>query len=537
MTLFSVGLSGLGTAQQALRATSNNISNVNTPGYSREQAMLAEEKSGGVRVEQVQRQSDKFVNAQLNASVEKASSLEVYSNNMSELDRLLADPDAGLAPIMQNFFNSMRDMASSPANPAARQGVLGTAQTLSAQFRAFDSHLEDKRASVNGQISSEVEQVNNIAEQVAILNKEIVVSRARTGEEPNSLLNKRDDLVATLSTKMGVRLSIQDGGSFNLSLPNGSALVAGDQSFNIEVMESSQDPLRLVVGYRDSAGNLTELPEKDIRGGSLGGIMAFRSEQLDKVQNELGRLAVSLGGAFNEQHKAGVDLNGDPGENFFFIDKPRVLDNTTNATTPMLSAEFTDTKDLTGKDYDLKVTDAATGEFMVRRSDGESFTVTMDGANQIEFEGVRLTVGAPGGLTLNDRFTLQPTRGSAGYLSVEIDDIVEIAAAQSTSSGDNRNALALQDLQSENIIGGRASLTQGYAALVGDVGNSSSVAKVNLEVQNSLTGQVREVQQSISGVNLDEEATNLVRYQQFYQANAKVIQIATTLLDNILNIR
>ena len=106
-----------------------------------------------------------------------------------------------------------------------------------------------------------------------------------------------------------------------------------------------------------------------------------------------------------------------------------------------------------------------------------------------------------------------------------------------SASGDNRNALALQNLQSENVVGGSASVSGAYGSIVSDVGNRTNVVKVNLDARQGLTDQLRAVQQSESGVSLDEEAANLIRYQQFYQANARVIDTAGTIMDTILNLR
>ncbi|MCP1364473.1 flagellar hook-associated protein FlgK, partial [Halomonas sp. BBD48] len=112
-----------------------------------------------------------------------------------------------------------------------------------------------------------------------------------------------------------------------------------------------------------------------------------------------------------------------------------------------------------------------------------------------------------------------------------------LTLASDPASGDNRNALALQNLQNGDLVGGAASLSEAYASLVSDVGNRTNVVQANLSAQSVLTEQLTAVQQSESGVNLDEEAANLIRFQQFYQANAKVIQTGSTLLDTILGIR
>lgn len=179
-TIFSVGLSGLNAAQNALNTTSNNISNVYTPGYNRELTLLGQSRAdAGVQVNAVQRQFNQFVASQLNAATSASSALRAYENQISQIDNLLADRSAGLSPLMQNFFSSLQDLAGAPSDPAARQGLLGTADTLTAQFRAFDGYLQDMQVGINGQIRDEVVQVNNLTEQLATLNREIALARAQ----------------------------------------------------------------------------------------------------------------------------------------------------------------------------------------------------------------------------------------------------------------------------------------------------------------------------------------------------------------------
>ncbi|MFD1690735.1 flagellar hook-associated protein FlgK [Azotobacter chroococcum] len=331
MSIFSIGVSGLNAAQVALSTTSNNITNVYTDGYNRQTTLLGESGVGnGVQVEGVQRQFNQFVATQLNQATSNSSALDTYETQIAQIDNLLADSEAGLAPLLQSFFSSLQDLASAPSDPAARQGLIGTADTLSAQFRAFDGYLEDMQQGVNGQIEDVVFQINNTAEQIAMLNREISLAKAKTGEAPNSLLDQRDQLVAELSTMVDVELTIQDGGTYNISIGNGQSLVSGTRSFALEAMASSADPSRTVVGYRDGAGNLREFSESTFTGGELGGLMTFRSETLDKTQNQLGQLAVSLAQGFNAQHAEGVDLNGDAGGDFFSIGAPTVYSNANN---------------------------------------------------------------------------------------------------------------------------------------------------------------------------------------------------------------
>jgi len=537
MSIFSIGVSGLNAAQVALNTTSNNITNVYTDGYNRQTTLLGQSGAGnGVRVEGVQRQFSQFVATQLNQATSNSSALDTYETQIAQIDNLLADSEAGLAPLLQSFFSSLQDLASAPSDPAARQGLIGTADTLSAQFRAFDGYLDDMQQSANGQIGDVVFQINNTAEQIAMLNREIGLAKAKTGEASNSLLDQRDQLVAELSTMVDVELTIQDGGTYNISIGNGQSLVSGTRSFALEAMASSADPSRTVVGYRDGAGNLREFSESTFTGGELGGLMTFRSETLDKTQNQLGQLAVSLAQGFNAQHAEGVDLNGDAGQDFFSIGAPTVYSNASNDSAAYLEASFSDDlSGLTASDYDVKFS-ATDGYSVTRRDIGETTTFAA-GATTLEFGGMLVTVnGTPAD---GDRFLVQPTRHAAGQLENLIQDTALIAAGQAeggTGSGDNRNALALQALQDEALVGGVASLSQAYASMVGDVGNRTNVVQVNRQAQAGLTQQLRALQLSESGVNLDEEAANLIRFQQYYQASAKVIEVGATVLDTLLGL-
>lgn len=641
MSMFSIGLSGLNAAQNALNTTSNNISNIFTPGYNRELTQLGEGRAGGgVQVNAIERQFNTYVANQLNNAKTQSSALSTYNNQISQIDNLLADRAAGLSPLMQGFFSSLEDLASSPSDPAARQGVLGTANTLSAQFRSFDGYLQDMQSNINHQIKDEVTQINNTVEQIAGLNREIALARARSGEAPNSLLNQRDFLVSELNERMDLRVNVQDGKTYNISLPNGQPLVTGTSAFKLEAIPSEHDPQRIVVGYRDGGGNLTALNESTIRGGTLGGLMSFRAETLDRTQNQIGQLAVSLSVAFNEQHKQGIDLNGAQGEDFFSVREPQAYSYPGNASGVTSIAFDVDNIDqLKATDYTVSF---AGGVPTVTRNDNGLAVDIGTGwdaaSNTFSFGGISMTFSnTPAN---GDSFEIQPVRRAANGMEVNIADVDKIAAGAaefdgeggstlnsykssgdldvsdistspaafsshqsyqmsvdsegtltlspeaavsvngqafdaSTSTlavgdtvtidgisftldglpdedetatltisqniiaatGDNRNALALQDLQSKNIVGGSATVSGAYGVIVSDVGNRANITQVNLDARQGLTDQLRAVQQSESGVNLDEEAANLIRYQQYYMANARVIDTAGTVMDTILNLR
>lgn len=634
MSIFSIGVTGLNAAQVALATTGNNITNVYTPGYNREVTLLAENRTGsGVGVSGVQRQFNQFIATQLNQAISSNSALSAYEVQINQIDNLLADRDAGLAPLFQNFFSAMQKLVATPSDPAARQGVLGTADTLTAQFRAFDSYLNDMQSGVNGQLDNQVVQVNNIAEQIAKLNREIGLAKAKTGTEPNSLLNQRDQLVTELSGYVSVKVVQQDGGGYNIGIGNGLSLVAGSASFRLETMPSAADPTRTVIAYRDTNGALLELREENFTGGQIGGLMTFRRETLDRAQNQLGQMAVAMAVGFNAQHRLGVDLNGDQGGDFFSVGAPSAFSSSKNSSAASLTAEYDPTKinELNIVDYD--VVHSAGAYTVTRRDTGAVVDGNYDAvAGTLSFGGMTVTVnGTPAD---GDRFQIQPVRRAAQQLRTEVADIGKIAAGTvtlspasgaagaanvawtakldpansdklsigssgsvtytvsydgtdysatdaggnpvdvqvkevdgkpvlslggvevslaadlaggesfslsastlSSGSGDNRNAVQMLELQNIKLVNGSASLSQAYASMVSDVGNRTNIVQVNQDAQEGLVKQLKAVQQSESGVSLDEEGANLLRFQRYYQASAKVIEIGTTVIDTLLSMR
>ncbi|WP_346799122.1 flagellar basal body rod C-terminal domain-containing protein [Halomonas sp. Bachu 37] len=303
--------------------------------------------------------------------------------------------------------------------------MIGNAQTLSAQFRSFDSYLQDMQNNINSEIKDEITQVNNTTQQIAGLNREIALARARTGEAPNSLLNQRDQMIAELSERMDSRLNIQDDKTYNVSLPNGQPLVSGTDAFKLVPVQDETDPQRTLVGYRDGGGNVVTMEEDVITGGSLGGLLRFRQETLDKTQDQIGQLAVSLTTAFNEQHKQGVDLNGEQGEDFFSIRVPQAYNGPENsAKVASIAFDPTRVDEVRATDYQVRYDGT---EFTVTRQDsGEEVSAEWDGT-MLSFGGIDMALnGTP---AAGDTFNVQPVRRAAAGMDVRVNDLDKIAAA------------------------------------------------------------------------------------------------------------
>ncbi|AUV00789.1 flagellar hook-associated protein FlgK [Phytobacter ursingii] len=543
--LINTAMSGLSAAQAALNTTSNNISSYNVTGYTRQTTVLNAANStlgaggwigNGALVTGVQREYDSFITNQLRAANTQSSSLTTRYNQMSKIDNMLSGSTNTLATALQGFFSSVQTLVSNAEDSSSRQSVLGKADGLVNQFKVADQYLRDQDKQVNTSISSSVDQINNYTSQIANLNDQISrLTAVGGGASPNDLLDQRDQLVSELNSIVGVEVSVQDNSTYNITMANGYTLVQGSTSRQLAAVASSDDPSRTTVAYVDpTAGNI-EIPEKLLTTGSLGGVLTFRSQDLDKTRNTLGQLAYAFADAFNAQHKQGYDVDGDAGTDFFTIGTPATLSNAKNTGTGALTATISDRTQVQATDYKLIKTD--TGWNVTRLADNTAFAVAPDASGNLSFDG--LTISVSGTANKNDSFTVKPVVNAITNMSVAITDESKIAMASSSTSGksDNTNGQALLNLQNSKVIGNTKSFNDAYASMISYVGTTTSTLKTSSTTQANVVTQLSDQQQSISGVNLDEEYGNLQRYQQYYLANAQVLQTANTLFDAILNVR
>ncbi|MGO4332798.1 flagellar hook-associated protein FlgK [Cupriavidus sp. 2TAF22] len=635
MSLFNIGLSGLNTAQNALTTVGHNLSNAATTGYTRQNTIIASAggqytSAGfygqGSNATSVVRVYDEFLTNQLRGAQTASAQLSTYSDQIGQIDNLLADQKGGLAPLMQKFFAAVQGVSDTPADPAARQNLLNAGQSLTGQMRAANAYFQQLRDGVNSQLQSSVTQINAFSQQIAKLNTQITqATAAGAGQPPNDLLDQRDQLVSQLTQIVGVKVVPQDG-TYNVFAGNGQALVMGSSSYDLKAVASADDPSRTTIAYTQANGNAYEMDESSLTGGSVGGLLKFRSETLDSAQNAIGRLSVTLAQTFNDQHKLGVDLTGQIGGNLFTLGTPAVIAKTTNTGASAVSATISNTSQLTTSDYTLSFD--GTNYNLVRASDSK-VVASQAGATAIypltlSADGVDVNI--PTAMSTNDSFQIQPTRNVAAAMDMAITDPAKIAAAgplrastgatntgtgtvkvsnvaagfslpattitaKYTAAGyvftdaagaavvpttgptpngaatdfsfngitvsfagtpavndtftlapnlggvsDNGNALTLAKLQNVKTIGGVSSYNDAFAQLVNDVGSRAKSVQIASTSQDSVTTQVTTAQQSVSGVNMDEETVSMLRFQQLYQANAKVIQTATNLFDTIIGI-
>src|SRR3989344_3454358 len=271
-----IGISGLLAFQRELATTGHNISNANTPGYSRQVVELTAQNplpSGngyigtGVQVSSVRRSYDDFLTANIRSATASNSQLQQYYQLASQVDNLLADPKAGLTPSLQRFFDSVQTVSNDPTSTAARQVLLSEANALADRFHYLGQRLNDLRNGVNTQISSSVNEINSIASGIASINKQIIDAQGVGGGQPtNDLLDKRDALVVQLAQRVAVTAIPQDDGALNIFIGNGQTLVAGNTASALSVTTSTFDQTRSEIGY--AVGGVATIITNSITGGT-----------------------------------------------------------------------------------------------------------------------------------------------------------------------------------------------------------------------------------------------------------------------------
>ncbi len=545
-SIFTIGQTALAAAQAGVSTAGQNIANVSTPGYSRQsviQTASTPQPLGfgylgqGTQVTEIRRVYNDYLGSQLVSAQSGSSELGVQYTQAQQIDNMLADPNAGLSPAMQDFFNGLQEVSTFPADAPARQAALSNAQALTSRFQDIQGRLEDIRQGVNLQISDNVQTINQLAQQLVALNQAIDRAQSLTSGKPaNDLLDQREQALLELSQRIKVTVS-QQGGKYTVSIGNGQPLVTGATYHSLKTVASSTDPTRLEVAY-DTTGPKAILSADSLAGGSLGGLLTFRTETLEPAQNALGRIALGLASAMNTQQAQGYTL-ADPathGSAFFTLPAMSAVASSANQGNAAIGAELDDASLLTTSDYRLQFLG---GQYRLTRTADNTLLKSSATLSETlaasSSEGFSITLsGTP---SEGDEFLIRPTAGVAASLTLAISNTNDIAAAASANShGDNSNILRMIALQTDKTLGGGTdSYQSAYAKLVNQIGSTTRQLEATSTSAATIQKQAERAMQDVSGVNLDEEAANLIKYQQAYQAAAKVLQLAKQMFDSLLS--
>lgn len=447
MSLLNTAITGIKAHQKALETTGHNISNANTEGYSRQEAVMVSANplyrgfgyiGQGVEISTVRRVNDQFLTIQLRQDTSNFHDLQTYRESIEQVDRILADDRTGLQPQLDRYFAALQGAADNPAYVPSRDVVLGEAQGLVDRFATISEYLHDLNETLNGQLRTSTEQINALAVGIAELNEEIVNARGDAATAPpNDLYDKRDSLVRQLAELVDVDV-IEVGETYNIAIGNGQPLVLKYDANRLEATPSLQDPNRYGIRYVSKVENVDVTD--NITGGSVGGRLQYRNEALDLAINSLGRLAVAFVQETNAQHKLGIDLEGRFGNDFFqdmndpSLTRERVYSYGTNGppNDRVFNVYFEDTRELSTSEYTLNLPGpGATRYEVIRKADGvtvDEGALLGDYPQELEFDGLRVVLES-GTFQQGDTFTIAPLRFTADKVEKLIDRPAELALA------------------------------------------------------------------------------------------------------------
>jgi len=450
----NISLQSLQAEQTAIQTTSNNIANVNTPGYSRQAANFDDNPpvtigtltlGSGVHISQVTSLRDSILDLRVNQETSQQGALNSFISAGQQIQSLFNEPSgSGLQSSLSSFFNSLSALSANPSDQNTRQGVLTAAQNLASSFHQASNNLTTIQRSQDLAVTQSVNQINTLTAQIASVNTQVAAATG-AGQNPGPFIDQRQQLINQLSNLVDISSIDAGNGSLTLTTSSGAPLVVGGQSYQLTTQTNP------ATGFQDVYSQGADITTS-ITGGQLAGQIQIRDQQIPSILSSLDSLASNLATAVNTQNQQGYDLNGNVGGNIF--------------------------------------------------------------------------VPPPAGGV-----------GAANSLAVAITDPSLIAASGGPgpgSPGDNTNANALLAIQNQAIVNGQTPLNA-YSSLVFNIGNSVSTAQANQQSGGLVLQQLQNLQAGVSGVDINEESANLVRFQAAYQASAQVSGIIDQLMQITIN--
>jgi len=481
----NIALSGLQAQQAALNVVGQNIANVNTPGYTRQRADLTSNQSQvegqvyygtGVSLTDIQGIRDKYLDLQIYRESAKLAGANERDSGVAGISTTVGDTSStGVAAQIQAFFQGFQDLAGQPENDALRTNVIGKAQTMITGLQSRYSLLDDQRNSADQAVGSLVTEVNTITSQIAQLNQQ-VMTEVSPGSN-NDARDQRKALTDKLAGLVGINVVEGSKGEYQITLDTGAAvLVSGNSSYQLQ---TSPGGAALDNHLRVNAvmGSTTVDVTTGIKDGQLGGKLDLRDNILVGFQRQLDQLAAGVARQVNQLHRTGYAADGVTTGNDFF--QSGVANGATGLPTSVTATTF--------------------------------------------YKGM---VNA---LTVNAAIVANPSLiAAAGVAGAKGDNsqAAAIAGVETSTSTVDTNGDGIPDSGPFDTVVG---------SLVSDIGTQSQTYSTQGTTQQNLVSALQTQRDSISGVDLNEEAANMMNLQRGYQASARFLSVINQLTDQLVN--
>lgn len=562
-----IGTSALLTQQAALQVTGNNIANVSTPGYARQDPILASSGTSrygsgitggaGVKLADVRRIVDDALQQRVNDAYSQTNQYQVAEQTLARVESLLNEGTAtDLSSALSRLFNGFSQLVQNPESVSQRGLVINQAQTVVTELHRLSSGLQDFSQELTSRLSADVTEADRLASAIADLNTQIV-SAESGGATAASLRDERDMAINQLSKLIGVSAREQPNGAVTIYMGSEPLVYQGDSRGLALVSREVNGQVEQVVSFADNEGPVLLL------GGQIAGLQATRDGELAQVSDRLDSLAEQLIWQVNRIHSGGTGLEGVRSVTSVY----QVADGAAELCTADAGLNFATVNGsfqitVTSAPQGVTPTSSTTTIEVKQYGDGTGMSLSDLAAAMNTVPGVSASVGVSGRLTISatdpdatlsfgqDHSGVLAALGintfftgvDAGSIAVhpEIADHASRMALGLTGAagdGDNAKALAaLGDTSTKFQALGNLSLGEYHQRISSDLAVWTAAARdtatANQVVHESLAAQ----RDSLSGVSMDEEAVNLMQYQRAFQGAARFITVVDEMLQTLLDI-
>ncbi|RMF93479.1 MAG: flagellar hook-associated protein FlgK [Candidatus Schekmanbacteria bacterium] len=551
ISILDIAKKSLLVNQAAMNVTGNNIANVNSKGYNRQEAITSPSEAytyagkyfgSGVDLDEVRRVYDKYLVNQFNIETANLGKLDEKRSMLERIEAFMTSSEEnGLGSAISDFFNSLQDLANDPSSSSARTAVISEASYLADLFHSTDTELDNIEKNIDFSAEGIINEINSIAERIAGLNEEIA-NIETSGVKANDLRDDRDLLLNDLASKIDITYFEDDSGQVTVMINGGKALVHRTSYWSLKTEPDYSNENILTIKYIGEGNTEADITNK-IQGGKLKGLLDIRNDILKKYQSKIDTLAYSIINEINILHQAGRGLDGSTGNLFFNAISPSAYGSRENqGSADVSSVSVLSPSSLTYDNYEIRFTSSSS--FDIYNTTTKQYVSTgnsYSSGSNIDFEGLRVVLSDSGGTPASgDIFYIKPGEGAAKNIEVNStisSNINKIAAGLTSNPGDNENALQMGELQFSPILdSGSSTFEEYYGNILSDLGNDVLLSTDEYNTQEGLITALKERIESKSGVSLDEELSNLLKFQHSYQASAKLITVADELLDTLVNL-
>ena len=544
---------GLRSQLLAMEVTGHNIANVQTEGYSRQQINFEAADSRftemgqigtGVRVGAIERAHDEFLYLQILGEGDRLGKSRVKHEVYDQLEILMSEKSGqSLNQSLNQFFSGLQDVASNPTSPPERSTLLAEAQNLVSTFNNIGESLFQVQQNLDAAVAVDLGKINSLTKDIASLNQAIHANEPTTFNA-NDYRDERDLKVKKLTELVDMDFIDELDGQISLTRNDGTPLVLRSTAFTLDTAINGNNKSFYDVIVRDPAGNETNITST-VNGGTLKGYLEMRDTIVEEILDKLDRLAAGFVKEFNEIHQQGFGLDGSTGNNFFSTLKTTVDANANNTGLATLTATNGDPSNISVDKYEITITDSKSFSLqnLTRGASSGAFTFTQGSTFNLA-NGFAVTIsGTP---VVGDKFTLSVSERAARNLSIAsgvLSNTSKISAGVNSRT-DGGNALKLIGLQSKAVFdnvsldsagSGTFTFDEFYSSLVSTLGIQSAASQATFAQQEGILLQLDTRRESISGVSIDEEMINMIKFQQAYNAAARLIAMVDELLDNMIH--